>query len=113
MPPGSIMKTISESSPAEIYDQLFVPALFAQWGPAMAAAADVRLGDRVLDVACGTGALTLAVAEVVGPHGSSVGLDPNPEMLAVAKRKHSQIEWVEGKAEALPMANASFDAVVS
>jgi ubiquinone/menaquinone biosynthesis C-methylase UbiE len=99
--------------PAEVYDELFVPALFAQWGPVVAAAAGVKSGDRVLDVACGTGAATIAAADVVGPGGSVVGLDANPEMLAVARRKPSQIEWIEGAAEALPLPDQSFDAVVS
>lgn len=100
-------------SPAEIYDAHFVPALFAQWGPVVAAEAEVRKGDRVLDVACGTGALALAAAEVAGPAGSVVGLDANPEMLAVARRKPSGVEWLEGRAEALPLPDNSFDAVVS
>lgn len=100
-------------SPAEIYDIHFVPALFAQWGPVVAAEAGVQTGDRVLDVACGTGALTLAAAEIAGPSGSIVGLDANPEMLAVARRKPVQIEWLEGTAEALPLPDDSFDAVVS
>lgn len=100
-------------SPAEIYDARFVPALFAQWGPIVAAEAQVRAGERVLDVACGTGALALAVARIVGPGGSVVGLDANPEMLAVARRKPVRIEWLEGKAEALPLPGGRFDAVVS
>jgi ubiquinone/menaquinone biosynthesis C-methylase UbiE len=100
-------------SPADVYDEMFVPALFAQFGPVVAAAAGVEPGERVLDVACGTGALTLAVAERVGPGGSVVGLDANPEMLAVARRKPAPIEWVEGTAEALPLPDRSFDAVVS
>jgi ubiquinone/menaquinone biosynthesis C-methylase UbiE len=100
-------------APAEIYDTCFVPALFAHWGPIVAAAAGVQSGDRVLDVACGTGALTLAAAEQAGPAGSVVGLDANPEMLAVARRKRAQIEWLDGKAEALPLPDGDFDAVVS
>jgi SAM-dependent methyltransferase len=99
--------------PAEVYDAQFVPALFAQWGPIVAAEAEVREGDRVLDVACGTGALTLAVADIVGQAGAVIGLDANPEMLAVARRKPVQIEWLEGRAEDLPLLDNSFDAVVS
>ena len=106
-------RTNDVRSPAEIYDAQFVPALFAQWGPVVIAAADVRENDRVLDVACGTGALTLAAAERVGRGGSVVGLDANPEMLAVARRKSTQVEWMEGKAEALPLPDNGFDAVVS
>lgn len=100
-------------NPAEIYDERFVPALFAQWGPVVAERARVREGNRVLDVACGTGALTLAVADIVGETGAVVGLDANPQMLAVARRKTARIEWLEGKAERLPLPDASFDAVVS
>src|SRR5687768_12177584 len=104
------MNTIAEiRGPAEVYDELFVPALFAQWGPVVSAVPRLRPGDRVLDVACGTGALTFAAAERVGQNGSVVGLDASPEMLAVARRKPSRIEWVEGTAEALPLPDQSFD----
>ncbi len=100
-------------TPADVYDEQFVPALFSHWGPVLCDAADVRAGQRVLDVGCGTGALTLAAAERVGGGGHAVGLNPNPEMLAVARRKPTAIEWRDGRAEALPFAAASFDAVVS
>jgi len=111
---GKTMTMLEEvRGPAEIYDAHFVPALFAQWGPVVTAEAAVQKGDRVLDVACGTGALTLAAAEIAGPSGSVVGLDANPEMLAVARRKPVQIEWREGRAEALPLPDGSFNAVVS
>ncbi|NTU79844.1 MAG: methyltransferase domain-containing protein [Chloroflexales bacterium] len=99
--------------PAEVYDEQFVPALFQQWGPIVAAAATVGLGDRVLDVACGTGVLACAASERVGPTGHIVGLDPSGEMLAVARRKRAAVSWQEGRAEALPFPDASFDAVVS
>lgn len=102
-----------EMSPAQIYDERFVPALFAQWGPIVAGEAGVQSGDRVLDVACGTGALTRAAASRTGPSGAVVGLDANPEMMAVARSKNMSIIWVEGRAEALPFADADFDAVVS
>lgn len=102
-----------ERDPAEIYDELFVPALFAQWGPRVAGAAAIGPGQRVLDVGCGTGVLARAAAERVGPQGLVVGLDPNAQMLAVARRKPSGVVWQSGAAEALPFDDASFDAVVS
>lgn len=100
-------------SPADVYDEQFVPALFRQWGPVLCDAAGVAAGQRVLDVACGTGALTVSVANRVRPGGAAVGLDANPQMLAVARRKHAAIEWHEGHAESLPFSDMSFDAVVS
>jgi len=101
------------ASPAEIYHQRFVPALFGQWGPVVARAAKIGAGDDVLDVACGTGALTLAASALVGPTGRVVGLDANPEMLAVARRQSRNIDWQEGRAEELPFADGRFDAVAS
>lgn len=101
------------SAAAEIYDEFFVPALFQQWPPRVAAAALVGAGDRVLDVACGTGVLTNYIAEQVGPTGSVTGLDINEGMLANARRKSPHIEWQEGSAETLPFPDNRFDAVVS
>jgi SAM-dependent methyltransferase len=103
----------SERDPAEVYDELFVPALFAQWGPRIAEAAAIRPGQDVLDVGCGTGVLACAAAERVGPRGRVVGLDPNEQMLAVARRKSTAVAWRLGRAESLPFDEASFDAVVS
>jgi len=100
-------------SPADVYDEQFVPALFRHWGPVLCDAANIGPGQRVLDVACGTGALTVAVAGRVSPGGVVLGLDANTEMLAVARRKHADIEWHDGRAESLPFADASFDVVVS
>jgi SAM-dependent methyltransferase len=100
-------------TPAEVYDQMFVPALFAQWGDIVAEAARLAPGQRVLDVACGTGILALAAAARVGPSGAVAALDANDGMLDVARRKSSAIDWRSGRAEALPFDNGSFDAVVS
>ena len=98
---------------AEHYERHFVPALFAQWPPRLTEAAGIRPGDRVLDVACGTGVLARHLAERVGPTGSVVGLDLNEGMLAVATRQAPGVEWRQGRAEQLPFEDASFDAVVS
>jgi len=100
-------------SPAEVYDEWFVPALFRPWGPVLCDAANIGPGQRVLDVACGTGALTVVVAERVTAGGAVIGLDANAEMLAVARRKRADNEWRDGRAESLPFPDASFDAVVS
>lgn len=77
--------------------------------------AKIRPGERVLDLATGTGITAIAARE----HGADVtGVDLTPELLAVARRKASDaglgdIDFREGDAEALPFADATFDVVVS
>lgn len=101
------------STAAKVYDEFFLPALFGAWPPRLVAAARLRPGMRVLDVACGTGVLTVAAAKAVSPGGTAVGVDLNPGMLTVARSKAPQIVWREARAEALPLESADFDAVVS
>jgi SAM-dependent methyltransferase len=98
---------------ANAYESLFVPALFGQWAPKVADAAQVQPGQRVLDVACGTGILAREIAPRIGSAGRVVGVDPSPGMVAVAKQLAPAIEWREGVAESLPFPDQSFDAVVS
>ena len=98
---------------AEVYEEFFLPALFQQWTSRIADAANIQPGQRVLDVACGTGVVARFVARRVGEAGSVVGLDRNEGMLAVARRKAPEIDWRYGLAEALPFESDSFDSVVS
>jgi SAM-dependent methyltransferase len=108
-----IQKGQLNTAAAEVYEEFFVPALFREWPPRVVDAAAVSRGDRVLDVACGTGVLARAVATRVGPAGSVTGVDINDGMLAVARRVAPTIDWRHGRAEALPVDRDSFDAVVS
>ena len=101
------------SSAAEFYDAFFLPALFEEWAPRMVAAAGLRPSMKVLDVACGTGVLTERAGEAVLPGGKVVGVDLNPGMLAVARRKRGPIEWREAPAESLPYDADAFDVVMS
>ncbi len=96
---------------AELYEERFVPALFAHWVDAVLDAADVRAGQDVLDVACGTGIVTRHAAERVGPTGHVTGLDLNPSMLAVASRGRPGITWQQGDVAALPFDDDSFDVI--
>ncbi len=98
---------------ATAYEHLHVPALFQQWAPRVAEAAAIGLGDRVLDVACGTGVLAREAALRVGDQGRVAGLDAAAGMLAVAARLAPSIEWRHGVAESLPYDDHSFDAVIS
>jgi ubiquinone/menaquinone biosynthesis C-methylase UbiE len=99
------------NSAAEVYEEYFLPALFSQWGGRVARAAGVQPGDRVLDVACGTGVLARAAADLTGQAHLVTGLDINEGMLAVAQRIAPQIDWRHGQAEALPFDSSSFDKV--
>ena len=98
---------------AEVYESCFVPAIFGAWAGPVAEAADIRTGDRVLDVACGTGVLAREARRRAGPEGRVVGLDLNEGMLAVATRTEPTIEWRRGDATSLPFEDVSFDVVVS
>jgi ubiquinone/menaquinone biosynthesis C-methylase UbiE len=95
------------------YQDVLVPALMLEWAPRVAEAAGIHPGDRVLDVACGTGVLTREAASRAGSTGAVTGLDLSPEMLAVAVRLSPALRWQQGSAEALPFPVQSFDAVVS
>jgi SAM-dependent methyltransferase len=101
-------------TPAEIYEQHMVPAIFARWAPDLVEAAGVQPGGRALDVACGTGVVTRILAERVGPAGTVVGLDINPGMLAVARvvAPLPNIEWLEGSAVSMALPDATFDYVL-
>jgi ubiquinone/menaquinone biosynthesis C-methylase UbiE len=100
---------------AENYQRYFVPTIGTATATALLDAVELRPGDRVLDVACGTGVVTRLAADRVGPDGVVAGLDINPAMLAVARSdpRSAGIEWHEGDAESLPLADGSFDVAVS
>jgi len=98
---------------ATAYEALFVPALFKQFAPKVADAAGVSAGQRVLDVACGTGALAREILRRVGPSGLVSGVDAVPGMIEVARDIAPAVDWRVGKAESLPFSDESFDAVVS
>lgn len=101
-------------TPGEVYQREMVPAIFARWAPDLIELAGLRPGERVLDVACGTGVVTRVAAERVGPTGKVTGLDINKEMLAAARAQAAPptVEWVEGSALAIPLPDGSVDAVV-
>jgi ubiquinone/menaquinone biosynthesis C-methylase UbiE len=77
----------------------------------------IKVGDRVLDVGCGSGRLTLAAQGWVGENGEAFGIDPSPEMIEVArqnaKRAGSKAKFERGLAESLPFPDGSFDVVLN
>jgi SAM-dependent methyltransferase len=96
---------------AEAYEATFVPAFFAQWAPILCDAAGIGAGHTVLDVACGTGIVARVAAERAGA-AQVTGVDLNTAMLTVARRVRADIDWRQGDAAALPLADRSFDAVL-
>ena len=98
---------------AQNYEDHFVPAIGTPFARRLLAAARLAPGERVLDVACGTGVATRLAADAVGPNGAVAGLDPTPGMLEVARSASPDgIEWHEGRAEAMPLPDAAFDVVL-
>src|SRR5262245_23622242 len=98
---------------AELYQRYLVPAVTAPWAADLVARAQLRAGERVLDVACGTGVVARLAAERVGAGGRVVGLDVNAGMLAVARSLEpvpgAAIEWCEASVLEMPFAPATFD----
>jgi SAM-dependent methyltransferase len=103
-------------SAAEAYERRLVPAIFAPWASKLVELARVGPGERVLDVACGTGVVTRLAAARVGGAGRLVGLDVSPAMLAVARSlpvvEGAPIEWLEASALDAPLPAAAFDVVL-
>jgi len=73
-------------------------------------ASGAQPGDAALDVCCGTGDFAVELRRAVGPSGRVVGLDFSPQMLEMARRKSSAVEWLQGDALALPFADGEFAA---
>ncbi|HZK16438.1 MAG TPA: methyltransferase domain-containing protein [Solirubrobacterales bacterium] len=84
-------------------------------GEDLCEAVDVLPGERVLDVACGSGNATLAAARRAW--SGTVGVDYVPELLEHGRRRAEverlEVDWVEGDAENLPFEDGSFDVVLS
>ncbi|MGH8084590.1 MAG: methyltransferase domain-containing protein [Lysobacter sp.] len=98
----------------ENYERFFVPAIGAPLATDLIRLAALRPGERVLDVACGTGIVARLASREVGSTGTVAGLDLNPGMLSVARSSTSpeaSIEWYEANAESMPLPAGAFDVV--
>lgn len=105
-----------QGTAADAYEAYLVPAIFTDLAAALVDRADLREGERVLDVGCGTGVVARAAARAVGPGGSVTGVDLNPTMLARARQTargtRPTITFHQGEAESLPMEDDAVDAVL-
>lgn len=104
-------------SAAAVYEAGVVTGIFSEWTPALVATAKAAAGERALDLACGTGAVTRAVSRALGPGGSVVATDVSGAMLEVARdtplpEGAAPVEWVEASAVDLPLPDADFDLVL-
>jgi len=74
-------------------------------------------GETLLDVGCGTGGVTIPAKRRIGDKGSAAGIDPSPEMIAVARRKAQrarlEVDFRVGVIEALPFQDDTFDVVTA
>ena len=103
-------------SAPEVYQRYGVVAVGRAKAQDLVALAALQPGERVLDVACGTGVVTRAAAQAVGPTGQVTGLDINAGMLRVARTVAppvgAPITWRAGSVLALPFPDGTFEVVL-
>ena len=104
---------------ALIYDDYHVPAMFRPWAQVLLERAALRPGERVLDLACGSGVVARLAIYQVGSQGQVSALDLNPAMLEVARSHEDSheaespgIAWTNGSALDLPFAESAFDTML-
>ena len=106
---------LSGHAPAA-YERYIIPAFMGAWAQDLVETAAVHAGERVLDVACGTGVVTRQAAAVAGALGQIVGLDVNTGMLEMARQisppEGATITWREGDVTEMPFPDASFDVIL-
>jgi ubiquinone/menaquinone biosynthesis C-methylase UbiE len=101
---------------SEAYERHLVPTMFTPWAHDLIGRAALQAGERVIDVACGTGIVARLAAEAVGSSGQVVGVDLNAGMLEMARAQAppsgARVEWREGDVNALPYNDAAFDVLL-
>ena len=98
---------------ADRYDSMLRPL-----GELAMDAADLESGERVLDIGCGSGATTMALAQLVGPTGAVTGIDLSEKMLAPARAEAQRtgvtnVRFELGDAQIHPFPSAAFDVAYS
>jgi SAM-dependent methyltransferase len=96
---------------AEAYDR-FMGRYSIQLSAPLADFAEIRAGNRVVDVGCGPGAMTAELVRRVGP-GSVSAVDPSRSFVAAARARNPGIDAVVASAENLPFPDRAFDAALA
>lgn len=104
----------AKAATAENYETRLVPLLFEPWAEGLVDLIAPQPGERVLDLACGTGVVAKKAAPRVGPSGTVTGVDLNADMLAIARRTTPEgtaaaITWKQADALDTGLADHSFD----
>ncbi|MTJ81471.1 MAG: methyltransferase domain-containing protein [Telmatospirillum sp.] len=107
---------IAESGP-DAYERYIVPAWMGGWARNLVTMAALSPGERVLELACGTGVVSREAGKVLGPAGEVTGVDRDRGMLRAARTYAvaaglDAIRWSEGDASHIPAASGSFDVVL-
>lgn len=101
---------------AEIYEGIVARYILGPWAPVLVDAGLVSAGERVLDVACGTGVVTRVAAVRAGASGRVTGVDVNPGMIAMARKlggpEGTTIDWFERDALDLGLPDSGYDVVL-
>ena len=104
---------MNQTSFPEMYERQLVGPLFRPWAEMTLDEVAVSSGERILDLACGTGIMARLAKQRAGASARVVGVDISPDMLAVARTVEPGIDWRVGDVAALPLAaEEQFDVVV-
>ncbi|WP_221327904.1 class I SAM-dependent methyltransferase [Actinoplanes sp. L3-i22] len=101
-------------APTRFYDPVIALTRERLWRAVTVAHVAPRPGDVIVDVGCGTGSLASMLVRAE-PEARIVGVDPDPEVLAIAERKTRAVRWVSGRGDALAglLGEGTADIVVS
>ena len=114
---GPVDRWQLDESSAKAYERYLVPLFFAHGAQYLIELAALKGGERVLDVACGTGIVARTAADRIGNNGTEIVLDLNEDMLEVARTTttssniHPHIEWRKGDVKEIPFQDSSFDVI--
>ncbi len=115
--PETAGRTLHWAGEYDLFTTLFGMGVNARNSRMVIELAKVKPGDTVLDVACGTGNLTLTARTYAGPTGKVYGIDASPEMIEVAKKKAARagtgVIFKLEAAEKLDFPDSTFDVIIS